>query len=174
MGRANGLCVLRAKHISSGAGRALLIGGRRLGYLALETSLLLGTQDVPYVVRCPSDRGSVGRSHMCMVRRASGRVHCRVEAWVLREVVAPVSLMHGGRVPVHSRTSGGLRVQRILGMPVRPARCEGRWCGSVVKHPESLMTFWWRSSLGRISLELTLHLAAHHWVFARKPSWETA
>ena len=139
MWRANGLCMLRAIHIRSHASRAVLIRRGDLGYLALQRSLLLlGSQNIPYVVRCSSgtNASSIGRSHL--VRRTSSRVHCsRVETRVLREVVAPVSLMHSSssRVPIHPWTSGVLRVERIFRIP-EPAYVERRWCSRVVKlHP---------------------------------------
>ncbi len=61
--------VLGAKDIGGGAGGALLIRRRGLSYLTLQRGLLLGSQDVPYVVwRC----SSAGRVRRCdMVRRTS-------------------------------------------------------------------------------------------------------
>lgn len=166
MWRANGMSMLRAIHISSHASRAVLVRGGDLGYLALQCRLLLlGSQDVPYVVRCPSSN-SVGRSYM--VRRDSGRVHCRVEARVLREVVAPVSLMHSSRAPVHPWTSGVLRVHRIFRMP-EPARIERRWCSGVVKlHPSEFDDV---EQLDRISSDLILHTWLHTTGFCKRPSW---
>ena len=129
--RTHGVGMLWAEDTCSCAGRALLVGRRRLGDLALQRSLLLRSQDVSNVVWCPSGSGGgVWRSDVvAMVRWASVWVN---GVAVLREVVSPRAWMHC-RVPVHPRTGGCLVVLESV-VPVLPADSEGRWSGGIKLH----------------------------------------
>lgn len=128
------MSVLWTEDVRGGAGRALLVGGC-LGDLALHRGgVLLCAKDVPNVVRGASSTaaGSIGRSHMAVVRRAS-RIHRSRVAVLVREVVAPWRVHRW--VPVHPRTRSRLVVlEGIFRMPILPAGSERRWRGGIKLH----------------------------------------
>lgn len=84
-----------------------------------------------------------------MVRRAVG-----IWVAVLREVVGPVTWMHGW-IPVHPGAGSSLVVlQRVVRMPILPAGSEGRWRRGVKLHFR--MDF-----LGVAALEMSWLVALH-------------
>lgn len=124
------MSMLWAENACCSAGWTLLVSGWRLGYLALQRSLLLSAQYVSNVVWRPSSGRVDGGGDM--VRRTSAGIH---GVAILLEVVGP-RVGHCSRVPVHPGAGGSLVVLElgVVRMPGLSADCERRRRGGVKLH----------------------------------------